>query len=344
MKSHTTVRSWGALALGLFFASVTARTILDDVWNGAPFTVAHLNAFAALVAAIAAGHKVIPTALERRFVLALGFLVLSIASTTYIVVSGGARNAEMSGTKNVEIAKRNQARTSAEAVMLKAQADLAKAKEDYREKKDVAARECASGKKLKCEGKMASAEIAERDQKTAEDAEKAARGQLLLLGPVEQEYAGYKHAAKTAEALGIGTAIATELKLELGMPFATVLIGEFATLLFVGLALGHKRVETPASVKRPEADQEPDTGPSPSALVIPFRPKSPDGKATKDEALEDLLVAIENREDLPSQETLVERWNRPKQTVSDWMASWRSMGIIPEAVKVGRCKAILAAA
>lgn len=342
MKSHTTIRSWGALALGIFFAGVTARTILDDVWNGAPFTISHLNAFAALVAAIAAGHMVIPTLIARRFVLGIGFLALAITATSYIVVSGGARNAEMSGVKNTEIAKRNQARTSAHGVMQKAQGDLAKAKDDYKSRKDAAALECATGKKVKCEGKMASAEIAERDLKAAEDAERLARGEVLVLGPIEQEYAGYKHASATLEAIGLGSAGSTEIKLELGMPFATVLIGEFATLLFIGLALGHKR--TVVEIERPATKEEADDLPSPSADIVPFRPKSPDGRASKAEAFEDLMLAIDNGEDVPSQEALVERWNRPKQTVSDWLKEWRATGMVPEAVKVGRCKAILAAA
>lgn len=340
MQTHTTVRSWGALALGLFFAAVTTRTILDDVWHGAPFSISHLNAFAALVAAIAAGHMVIPTLMARRFVLGLGFLALAIAATGYIVVSGGARNAEISGTKNMEITKRNQERVVARKAMMDAQAQLDMIQRDYKAKRDTAAAECASGRGKRCAGKEASAETAMRDVVKAEQAERAARGEYLLLGPLETEYAGYKHAAATLEAIGLGTVGRTELKLELGMPFATVLIGEFATLLFIGLGLGHKR-RIIAVVERPEPKEE--SPPSPSAEIVPFRPKSPDGRMTKAEAFEDLMVKIDNGEDVPSQETLVERWNRPKQTVSDWMKEWRGLGLVPEATKVGRCKAILAA-
>lgn len=61
MQLDTTIRSPGALALGLFFAGVTARTIFDDVFTGDPITIAHLNALAALVAAVAAGHYCPPS-------------------------------------------------------------------------------------------------------------------------------------------------------------------------------------------------------------------------------------------------------------------------------------------
>ena len=50
------IKSRSALVLGAFFAAVTARTIFDDVWHGSEITVAHLQAGAALVAAIASGH------------------------------------------------------------------------------------------------------------------------------------------------------------------------------------------------------------------------------------------------------------------------------------------------
>ena len=60
MRTTTTIRSWGALLLGIFLAAVTCRTIFDDVWNGAAINTGHLQSAAAIIAAIAAGHMIWP--------------------------------------------------------------------------------------------------------------------------------------------------------------------------------------------------------------------------------------------------------------------------------------------
>lgn len=62
-------------------------------------------------------------------------------------------------------------------------------------------------------------------------------------------------------------------------------------------------------------------------------------RTTKGDALSDLLDFLGSGQSVPSQEFLVSRWNRPKQTVSTWMREWRRIGVIPSEVKAGRCKA-----
>lgn len=345
MKSHTTVRSWGALALGLIFTGVTACTVLKDVvWDHAPFTIAHVQTAAALLAAITTGHLIWPTLWHQgRVPASVGLLAIFFASTGYIIVSAGARNAEVVGVKAATINKANQARAAAREVLALAEADTKAKEASADEATRAAAKECGTGKKMKCEGKVETREAAKDDLTKAKDAQSSALGKLLLLGPDEEPYAGYKHVAETLEALGYGTADKTAAKLELLMPFALVLISELATLVFMSMAFGVRIVQLTKPDVPDMADDVSD-GPFPSAEIIPFRPKSPDGKATKAEAFEDLMMKIDNGEDVPMQEVLVERWNRPKQTVSDWIKEWRSLGLIPDSGKVGRCKPILAAA
>ena len=235
MKTNTTIRSWGALALGLFFTAVTARTILDDVWHGAPFTISHLQAVAALVAAIASGHMILPTIMNKQVPAALGLALIFATSTGYIVVSAGARNAEVAGNKGQDIAARNAARESAREVLAKAEAETRAKETAANEAIRVASFECASGEGIKCRGKRANRETAKDDLTSAKEAETLARGRLLVLGPDEQEHAGYHHVARTFEAVGLGI---TEPMLELVMPFILVLISEVATLVFMGLAFG----------------------------------------------------------------------------------------------------------
>jgi hypothetical protein len=45
---------------------------------------------------------------------------------------------------------------------------------------------------------------------------------------------------------------------------------------------------------------------------------------------------------IPSQDALASDWNRPKQTVSDWLKEWRRIGIIPPPIRTGRYKATVA--
>ena len=109
---RTTIRNYPALGLGAFFAFVTARTIFDDVWSGAPVSVAHFQAGAALVAAIASGHMAWPELRQARVGTGLGLILIFVASTGYIVTSAGARNAELAQAKTAAILKTNEERAS----------------------------------------------------------------------------------------------------------------------------------------------------------------------------------------------------------------------------------------
>lgn len=71
-------------------------------------------------------------------------------------------------------------------------------------------------------------------------------------------------------------------------------------------------------------------------------PKSGPG-LSKSEALDDIVRRLADGQTIPSQEALADDWERPKQTVSDWLREWRRIGIIPKSVQVGRCKAIIGA-
>ena len=66
------------------------------------------------------------------------------------------------------------------------------------------------------------------------------RGRLSALGPEHEANGGYKHAARVFEAMSFGKADDIERRLELLLPFATVLISEIGTLVFVAIALAHR--------------------------------------------------------------------------------------------------------
>jgi len=230
----------------VFFTAVTGFTIFNDVWNGAAFTIAHLNAAATLVAAIAAGHMTLPALWRGQVLPALGLAVIFVASTCYIVTSAGARNAEVSQHKVAAILKTNEERTAQRTKVTEAESDVEKAKADYDAAKQLAARECATGKGRRCDGRIESRNAAAKDLERAESHAGMMRGRLAMLGPEARPFEGYHHAAAVFEAAGLGNADAIEARLELLLPFVLVLISEVGTLVFLGLALGHRSVPGPA--------------------------------------------------------------------------------------------------
>lgn len=63
---------------------------------------------------------------------------------------------------------------------------------------------------------------------------------------------------------------------------------------------------------------------------------------SKAQALDDLMQRLADGRTIGSQDELAADWNRPKQTVSDWLREWRRIGVIPAPVKTGRCKSFVA--
>lgn len=246
MKMTTIIKSRGALALAVFFAVVTARTIFDDVWAGASVTIGHLNAAAALVAAIASGHLIWPSLKQAKIASSVGLCIIFVAATGYIVISSGARNAEVAQAKVATIAKANDERAAAKAKLAEAEADLADAKLTEKSAADAAARECGSGKKSKCDGRIATRDNAARNVEKGQSHAALMRVRLDMIGPEHELNGGYKHAAKVLAALPWISARADEIetRLELLMPFATTVVSEIGALVFGGLAIGHRTLPT----------------------------------------------------------------------------------------------------
>lgn len=365
MQLDTTIRSPGALALGLFFAGVTACTIFDDVWNGAPFTIGHMNALAALVAAVASGHFIMPAARQGLYGAALGLALIFAGATAYVVTSSGARNAEVANSKAAAILKANEERASIRAKLAEAETDVDAAKADHDEAKRLAAKECATGKAKRCDGRIETRDAAAKDLERAESHAALMRGKLAYLGPETVPFAGYKRAATFFEAVNMGEAAKIEARLIIIMPFASVLITELSVIVFLAVALGRRE---------PKPDTEPDSQPTAPecparqadletvsdfeavemrALISPagrsgkprggsrLPPKSGSG-LSKGDALDDLMRRLADGQTIPSQAALADDWGRPETTVSDWMKEWRRLGIIPPAVQAGRCKATVA--
>lgn len=119
-------------------------------------------------------------------------------------------------------------------------------------------------------------------------------------------------------------------KVTLLVAIALVLSTNGMGAMLVGIAARPAaRTSVPAIVR----DDEPETdspAPGPS-------------RTEKDKALSEVLGMLADGRTIPSQDYLAEHWERPKQTVSDWMREWRRIGVIPSETRTGRCKATIPA-
>lgn len=228
MTTHTTVRSWGAIALGGFFASVTGYVLFEDVMHGAQITTGHLQTLAALVGAIAAGHMAWPALRKREtFLQGVMLVVLALACTAYITVTSGARNAETAGNKVAAIQAANTVREREMALLKQAEAMHTDASRRL-------AIECATGLGKNCRGVKATIEVYDA----------AIKGHLATIAnlPAPKVASGYAHAARVLNSWGLA---ATDEWLSLNMPFVVVLIAELGTIAFLHLGLGHAKIPEP---------------------------------------------------------------------------------------------------
>lgn len=355
-------RRWPAIALWLFFTAVTAYTLLRDVLHGAePVTTSHVLAVAALVAALAAGHYAWPELRRARIVTGLALGLVFCAATAYVVVSAASRNAETAATKSARIADSNAAHAREER-------QLALALDMHKSATKRLDDECVKGKASKgtCDGIRATIAV----YAAAIDGHNA---RLDRLGPALPVNGGYAHAGRFIAALPGITASSAHIEQRLAetLPVIVVLISELASIAFGLMAFRTnsrtdirtvraiteraepftteeiddlKRLVRPP-VQSGEPDKKPDN-PGPSGWVFTGASKNsdrPPSRMTREQAEADLVTLLALGQSVPSQESLSVRWNRPKQTVSDWLRSWESDGLIPARKQSGRVKRLSAA-
>jgi hypothetical protein len=232
------------LLLGIFFACTTGYVLFKDVLDGAPVTTQHVLSLAALVGALASAHMALPQLRAMRIPSGMALLVLFLASTFYVVISSGARNAETAATKTATIAQVNAERLRLEIERTKTQDML---------DKELIEVDCAcSGKGANCKtpaGNGNRCAGAKASVSVYQLAVEGVEAKIAKLGPTQKENAGYAHAAEVLAALPCITTPAGEIerRLKLLLPFVVVIISELAALAFlhVGIGATHATVVTP---------------------------------------------------------------------------------------------------
>lgn len=332
MDTHTTIRSWPSIVAGLACAFATGAVLLEDVWRGAQLTTTHGLSVLAITVTIAAGHWAWQDLVSKRFLSGLALLVLALTGTAYIVVASGARNAEHAVTRTSQIEGRNADRASAAGDVKRARAEHALAKDEERKECVKMGTQCAKRQRAV---DAAWAHVLAQEHRRAS------------LGPVELVNGGWAHAAKVLAAIPGMTMKPADIEgqLVLLMPFVLVILAEMGTILFISRGLG----TYPPSPNSPVRSDSPAPNPVSPTVRLPtytetirtIKAERTDGRTAKEEAHADLLTQIGLGKAF-SQDELAERWNRPKQTISDWMREWDRAGLIPTRRTVGRFKMIAA--
>lgn len=222
MQTNSTGRSYPAIALGGFLASVTGFILFKDVIDGAPINTTHALSGASLVVALAAFHMAWPCGRRRAYGSAVALALLGLAATAYIVVSSGARNAETAAAKVSRGVAANDARERALAAHREARESLANARA-------AKAKECSTGRGKLC---REAEDLLAMAESSAREAANVPVGAAVIVN------AGYAHAARVLEAMGLGSAGEIERRLELLLPFLAVLIVELGTVTFLHVGMG----------------------------------------------------------------------------------------------------------
>jgi hypothetical protein len=257
MHITTTVRSWGAIALGCICAVGSAAVLFWYVRSPADITTNHVMIALSLIVTLGAGHFMWSSAeLSIGGVVRFAsFLVLFVCGTAVCVSLSGGRSAEVLLRKELSAGHENAKRTSQEARIIEARSDLraAKAAADAAEARaqeatDKASEACASGAGPKCKGANLTAQAAK--EHSAEKAKLATAadshywlmiGELGNMAPQQVANADLMQIAKVISTIRGVDPHEVMQSVELLWPYVLALITEFGTIAFLNYGFGHRR-------------------------------------------------------------------------------------------------------
>lgn len=258
MTYTSMIRSPGAIVLGFICALGTAAVLFwPVVADSAPITTGHVLVGLSMIVALGAGHFMWSSAefsIAGAFRFA-SFAVLFVAGTAVCVSLSGGRSAEAIIRKEIGVSHENGKRLAQEAKIIAAKADAEAAKASHKVAEadaqvalKASADECATGRKVRCEGRQFSAEVAAENAATklklatlADSHYWLQVGELSNLAPPQIANADLKQIAKVIAFFGGYDAQTVEQGVELLWSYALALITEFGTIAFFNYGFGHGR-------------------------------------------------------------------------------------------------------
>lgn len=211
---------WGAL--GLFFAGITARVLLNDVHSLGDLTAEHFLTIGALVGAIAAGVFFWHMLWDGKILTALGLGLAFSAATVYCLIGSAGRADDLVFAKNADARQVNDQRARFER-------DREETKKRWETAMAAETSECSGGVGIRCKGRQVVTAQARKDFEVSTILVNDAK-------PEARENGKLKRAAEIV-ALVKGTEVAqAEKVLAIFWPFIPPSVCELLTISFLHLA------------------------------------------------------------------------------------------------------------
>lgn len=285
-----TRQRWGAIAGAAICLLATCKLMFSDVnfWQPSSISNDQAASFAALAVAILAGHYCWPE-LKALRITGLGLLVLTVASSWYVVTTSAGRTSESRADAALKIQASNDIRSTAKgrvdnasSGIATANAELKAALEAYKTAQTKLSAECGSGKGRLCQGHIEAEAVARQAVREAREAVKSANAfyeevqtKFSALAAPRVENAGYKHTAAWLASLPFVTTPAAVIAdlLATQIPGLLALICEFGVVTFSNVAF-RKRTDWQPRIQYPRLPSPTVTVPS-TVIANPVSAFSP---------------------------------------------------------------------
>ena len=295
---------WGAL--GVFFAFITARTLLADVRAFAELRSDHLMTIGAMVGAVAAGIYFGPMLKAGKLLTAVGLAIAFTAATVFCLIGSAGRGDELAYKQNADARKVNEDRE-------RYLRDRTEANGRWQAAVDAETAECAGGDGPKCKAKRKTTEQRRSEFEVADILVRQAQ-------PEARENGKLKRAAEIVALVRGGNVAAAEHALALLWPFLPPSICEILSIIFLHQALVPRR-------RRKVAEQLAATVESAATLPATVAQPLPVVRMSRAQVLE-LVRAHLADATLPSQCELARQTGVNKGTISKWLRDWECAGLI----------------
>jgi hypothetical protein len=340
-----------ALVAGVLATAGALAILLQDAIRTGNWTIEHGLIPVLMAVQIITGHLSFTALYQRRWLPAIGLFIVAAVATWCVLDTSIAKQGAVQAEATAKAEDINARRAALERSIADAEAMLQPCAEGTPKRhfgnrcslREAMTAECATGKGTACTGKTASVTLYEAALKTHRD-------DFAAIGPQQNTAAKTENMGTLLAAVTGGDKGKIRQILEIVRPFQFALAFELAALVSFGFAFGHRppsrrdsaQTDFPVETVLDVANDRGPTGNGPGN----DGGNGPNGGNrrrvyTRDAATADIIQLV-GRGNIPSQETLAQRWGVGKGTVSKWLAGMETNGLIVRET-AGRCKRIASA-
>ena len=331
MNAYSTGVSWRqrllAITTGFAFAIGSLTIVMgSELWAPTHWTSQQALTVLMIFGTIAAGHLMADAARARYLLAVAGFAILFVSGTALVVYQSVGRQAETTETVQLSAEATNTALADKGAELKNARRRLADANEMVT--KEMTGERCG----IRCENWKTRAKEVQAGITQLET-------EIQSIGPAKPIAPKAEKMAAVAAVFGADEARA-KAALMLAEPFFWTLFFEFGSIVSLGYAFrssGRRAAvpecPTPAKLDVPDIPDSLDK-------VVKLRPAT--RLTRKQDVIADMLQRLHSGQQFGSQDELIELYDVPKATLSDWLAELEANGSVKR-IADGRKKRLAAA-